>query len=125
MPLETFQQATDQNTTIPQILGPTSISTNKTTHYTPARIIQHTGHIQIQRDYYHLCHQPTELQPTTDQHTTQKKLIALPRYCPQLAHRNCHHQGHMQHQNQDKPTHCNTDFVMQYPSSHCFHIECH
>ena len=48
MPLETLQQATHQNTTIPQVLGPTSISTNTTTHYTPARIIQHTGHIQIQ-----------------------------------------------------------------------------
>ena len=46
--LKLFQQATDQNTTIPQILGPTSISTNTTTHYTPTRIIQHTGHIQIQ-----------------------------------------------------------------------------
>ena len=88
MPLETFQQATDQNTTIPQILGPTSISTNTTTHYTPARIIQHTGHIQIQQDYYHLCHQSTELQPTADQHMMQKKLIAFPRNCPQLAHRN-------------------------------------
>ena len=61
MPLETFQQATHQNTTIPQILGPTSISTNTTTHYTPARVIQHTGHIQIQWDYYNLCHQSTEL----------------------------------------------------------------
>ena len=69
MPLETFQQATDQNTTIPQVTGPTSISTNTTTHHPPARIIQHTGHIQIQRDYYHLCHQSTELQPTADQHT--------------------------------------------------------
>ena len=43
-PLETFQQTTYQNTTISQILGPTPISTNTTTHYTPARIIQHTGH---------------------------------------------------------------------------------
>ena len=74
MPLETFQQATHQNT-IPQILGPTSISTNTTTHFTPARIIQHTGHIQIQQDYSHLCHQSTELQPTADQHMMQKKLI--------------------------------------------------
>ena len=48
MPLETLQQATHQNTTIPQILGTTSISTNTTTYYTLARIIQHTGHIQIQ-----------------------------------------------------------------------------
>ena len=48
MPLENFQQATHQNTTIPQILEPIPISTNTTTHYTPARIIQHTGHIQIQ-----------------------------------------------------------------------------
>ena len=55
----------------------------------------------------------------------QKKLITLPRNCPQLAHRNHHHQGYMQHQNQDKPTHCNTDIAMQYPSSHCFYIECH
>ena len=30
-----------------------------------------------------------------------------------------------QHQNQDKPTHCNTDITMQYPSPHCFNIECH
>ena len=125
MPLETFQQTTYQNTTIPQILGPTSISTNTTTHYTPTRIIQHTGHIQIQRDYYQLCHHLTELQPTTDQHMTQKKLIAFPRDCPQLAHRNCHHQGYTQHQNQDKPTDCNTDIAMQYPSSHCFHIKCY
>ena len=91
MPLETLQQATHQNTTIPQILGPTSISTNTTTHYTPARIIQHTGHIQIQQDYYHLCHQSTELQPTADQHVMQKKFIAFPRDCPQLAHRNSHY----------------------------------
>ena len=48
MPLETLQQATHQNTTIPQVLGPTSINTNTTTHYTPARIIQYSGHIQIQ-----------------------------------------------------------------------------
>ena len=47
-PTGNFQQATHQNTPIPQILGPTSISTNTTTHYTPARIIQYTGHIQIQ-----------------------------------------------------------------------------
>ena len=61
------------------------------THYTPARVIQHTGHIQIQRDYYNLCHQSTELQPTADQHMMQKKLIAFPRNCPQLAHRNHHY----------------------------------
>ena len=85
MILETFQQATDQNTTIPQVIGPTSISTNTTTHYTPTRIIQHTGHIQIQRDYYHLCHKSTELKPTADQHMVQKKVIALPRDHPQLA----------------------------------------
>ena len=90
-PLETLQQATHQNTTIPQILGPTSISTNTTIHYTPARIIKHTGYIQIQQDYYHLCHQSTELKPTADQHMMQKKLIALPRDCSQLAHRNSHH----------------------------------
>ena len=91
VPLETFQQATHQKTTIPQILGPTSIGTNTTTHYTPARIILHTGHIQIKQDYYNLCHQSTELQPTADQHMMQKKLIAFPRNCPQLAHRNCHY----------------------------------
>ena len=43
MPLETFQQATHQNTTIPQILRSTPISINTTTHYTLARIVQHTG----------------------------------------------------------------------------------
>ena len=62
MSLETFQQATDQHTTIPQVIGPTSISTNTTTHYIPTRIIQHTGHIPIQQDYYHLRHQSSELQ---------------------------------------------------------------
>ena len=72
MPLETLQQATHQNTTFPQILGPTSISTNTTIHYTPARIIQYSGHIQIQQDHYHLCHQSTELKPTANQHTMQK-----------------------------------------------------
>ena len=39
MTLETFQWATDQYTTIPQVIGPTSISTNTTTHHTPTRII--------------------------------------------------------------------------------------
>ena len=91
MPLEALQQATHQNTTIPQILGPTSISTNTATHYTPVRIIQHTGHLKIQQDHYHLCHQSTELQPTAVQHTMQKMLIAFPRDCPQLAHRNGHY----------------------------------
>ena len=91
MPLETLQQATHQNTTIPQILGPTSISTNTTTHYTPARIIKYSGHIQIQRDHYHLCHQSTELKPIANQHMIQKELIALPRDCPELAHRNGHY----------------------------------
>ena len=65
-PLETLQQVTHQNTTIPQILRPTSISTNTTTHYTPARIIQYSGHIQIQQDHYHLCHQSIELKPTAN-----------------------------------------------------------
>ena len=37
VPLETFQQATYQNTTISQILGSTPISTNTATYYTPAR----------------------------------------------------------------------------------------
>ena len=69
MLLETFQQATDQHTTIPQVIGPTSISTDTTTHYTPTIIIQHPGHIPIQQDYYHLCCQSSELQPTADQHT--------------------------------------------------------
>ena len=34
LPLKTFQQATYQNTTIPQVIRPTSISTNTTIHYT-------------------------------------------------------------------------------------------
>ena len=38
-PLETFQQAPYQNTTISLILGPTPISTSTATYYTPARII--------------------------------------------------------------------------------------
>ena len=65
--LETFQWATDQHTTIPQIIGPTSFSTNTTTHHTPIRIIQDTGHIPIQQDYYHICHKSSELQPTANQ----------------------------------------------------------
>ena len=77
MSLETFQWATDQHTTIPQVIGPTSISTNTTTHYTPTRIIQHTGHIPIQQDYYHLSHQSSELQPTADQHTSIKEAYCL------------------------------------------------
>ena len=88
---ETFQQATCQNTTISQILGSTPISTSTATYYTPARIIQHPGHIQIQQDHYNFCHQPSELQPTTDQNMMQKKPAALSRRCPQLAYRNCHH----------------------------------
>ena len=69
MTLETFQWATNQHTTIPQVIGPTSFSTNTTTHYTPIRIIQHTGHIPVQQDYYHLSHKSSELQPTANQHT--------------------------------------------------------
>ena len=68
MSLETFQQATDQHTTIPQIIGPTSFSTYTTTHHTPIRIIQHTRHIPIQQDYYHIYHQSSEFQPTANQH---------------------------------------------------------
>ena len=41
MTLETFQRATIQHTTIPQVIGPTSFSTNTTAHYTPIRAIQH------------------------------------------------------------------------------------
>ena len=39
MTLETFQLATNQYTTIPQVIGPTSFSTNTTTHHTPIGII--------------------------------------------------------------------------------------
>ena len=66
--LETFQWATNQHTTIPQIIGPTSFRTNTTAHYTPIRIIQHTGHIPVQQDYCHLSHKSSELQPTANQH---------------------------------------------------------
>ena len=45
--------------------------------------------------------------------------------CPQLAYRNCHHKGYPQHQNQNQPTHCNTDITMQHPGLHCINIECH
>ena len=37
--------------------------------------------------------------PTTDHHPMQKKFVTLPRNCPQLADRDSHHQGYMQHQN--------------------------
>ena len=67
MTLETFQWATNQHTTIPQVIGPTSFSTSTTAHYTPIRIIQHTGHIPVQQDYYHLSHKSSELQPTANQ----------------------------------------------------------
>ena len=68
MSLETFQWPTDQHTTTPQVIGPISISTNTTSHYTPTRIIQYTGHIPIQQDYYHLCCKSSEFQSTADQH---------------------------------------------------------
>ena len=66
--LETVQWAINQHTTIPQVIGPTSFSTNTTTHCTPIRIIQHTGHIPVQQDYYHLSHKSSELQPTANWH---------------------------------------------------------
>ena len=45
MPLEALQEATYQDSTIPQILGTTPISINTTLHYTSVGIVQHTGHI--------------------------------------------------------------------------------
>ena len=36
----------------------------------------------------------------------QEKFTAFSWRCPQLAHRNCHHKRHSQHQNMNKPTHC-------------------
>ena len=39
MTLETFQQATNQHITIPQVIGPTSFSTNTTPHHTPIGIM--------------------------------------------------------------------------------------
>ena len=47
-PLETLHQTTYQNTTISQVSGPTPISTNTVAIHTSARIIQHTGHLQVQ-----------------------------------------------------------------------------
>ena len=91
MTLETFQRATNQPTTIPQVIGPTSFNTTTTTQYTPIRITQHTGHISIQQDYYHLSHKSPELQPTANWHMTYKKPIAFSRNCPQLAYRHCHY----------------------------------
>ena len=46
--LETLHQTTYQNTTISQVSGPTPISTNTAAIHTSARIIQHTGHLQVQ-----------------------------------------------------------------------------
>ena len=74
-----------------QSLDTTPVSTNTTTHYTPARIIQHTRHVQVQQNHYNLCHQPAKLRPTANQYTMQKKLPTLPRSCPKLAYRYCHH----------------------------------
>ena len=39
--------------------------------------------------------------------------------------RNCHHKGYPQHQNQNQPTHCNTDITTQHSGPHCINIECH
>ena len=46
-PLETLQQTTYQNTTIPQISGSTSISPNTAIINTSTRIVQHPGHLQL------------------------------------------------------------------------------
>ena len=47
VPLETLHQATYQNTTISQVSVPTPICTNTVAIHTSARIIQHTGHLQV------------------------------------------------------------------------------
>ena len=125
MPLETLHQATCQNTTISQVSGPTSICSNAVVIHTSTRIIQHTGHLQVWWVHHNFCHTITEFQPTTDVYTMQKKFTAFSWRCPQLAHGNCHHKRHPQHQNMDKPTHCHADITMQHPGPYCVNLEHH
>ena len=79
----------------------------------------------MQQDHYNLCHSIAELQPTTDLSMMQEELTPLSWRCSQLAYRNCHHKGHPQHQNQNKPAHCHTDITMQHPGPCCVNTECH
>ena len=55
----------------------------------------------------------------------RRELTPLSWRCSQLAYRNCHHEGHPQHQNQNKPARCQTDITMQHPGPCCVNIECH
>ena len=71
------------------------------------------------------CHTITEFQPTTDTYMTLEEFTAFLWRCPQLAHRNCHHKRHSQHQNKNKPTHCHADITTQHPGPYCVNIECH
>ena len=103
MPLGTLHQATCQNTTISQISGSTSICPNTVVIHTSARIVQHTGHLQLWCIHHNICYTITEFQPTTDMYTSQKKFTTFSWRCPQWAHWNSHHKRHPQHQNMDKP----------------------
>ena len=79
----------------------------------------------MQQDHYNLCHSIAELQPTTDLSMMQEELTPLSWRCSQLAYGNCHHKGHPQHQNQNKPAHCHTDITMQHPGPCCVNTEHH
>ena len=61
----------------------------------------------------------------TDPSMMQEELTPLSWRCSQLAYRNCHHKGHPQHQNQNKPAHCHTDVTMQHPGPCCVNTEHH
>ena len=63
-------------------------------------------------------------QPQTHIHC-RRNFTTLSWRCPQLAHWNSHNERHPQHQNMDKPTHCNTDITVQHPGSYCVHLEYH
>ena len=42
-----------------------------------------------------------------------------------MAHRNCHHKRHSQHQNLNKPTHCHAGITIQHPGPYCVNLEHH
>ena len=81
MPLETLQQATYQNTTIPQISGATSISPNTAIIHTSARIVQHPWYLQLWWVNHHICYKIAVIKPTTNTHPLQMKLTTFSWRC--------------------------------------------
>ena len=98
MPLEVFQQTTRQNTSVTTILDTPTCSTLSLIITTPGRTHHHQQHVQFLQTYHHLCNQSPKHRSFIwwahkQQHSLQKKHIILPRQCPQMANRYCHHIG--------------------------------